>query len=261
MSSTDTNLNAQPSTRIHGYDVIRGFSVISMVLFHLSYDLAYIKGIAMPWFIGTWFQDFWRATIAWVFLVLAGIMVGYSRSNFKRAGKYLLVALVIWLATSIAMPSEAISFGIIYCMGASTLIAAVLELASFNKLGAQAHGAIAAALFALFILCLRVPQGTFGLQYYGGPFVGVPKELYNGWLSWLGFMSSDFFSADYYPIIPYSLLFLSGTCIGHIIKLKGAPVWLKNLHCKPLELIGRHALEVYILHQPVLLLICELIRL
>lgn len=246
-------------SRIHGYDTIRGFSVISMVGFHFCYDLAYIKGIALPWFVGTWFQDFWRATIAWAFLLLAGIMVSYSHSNFKRAGKYLFVAALIWLVTSLVMPSEAISFGIIFCMGASTLIAALFELTPLSKLSSLAYGILATVLFALFILCLRVPWGTFGLEYYGGPFVAMPKELYNGWSSWLGFMSADFFSADYYPIIPYTLLFLCGACLGHLIKTQGTPAWLRNLRCKPLEFIGRHALEVYILHQPLLLLICELI--
>lgn len=248
-------LNQHFITRIHGYDTIRGFSVISMVFFHFCYDLAYIKGFSMPWFSGTWFQDFWRATIAWTFLLLAGIMCSYSRSNLRRAGKYLLVALLIWLVTSYAMPSEAISFGIIYCMGASTFIAALLELTPLNKLSTTVYGVLAAILFVLFILCLHVPWGTFGLEYYGGPFVAVPKELYSGWFSWLGFMSADFFSADYYPIIPYTFLFLCGTCLGYIIKQKGCPARFANLTCKPLEFIGRHALEIYILHQPLLLLI------
>lgn len=259
--SLSTSKNISSNERIHGYDVVRGFSSLSMVGFHFCYDLTYIKGIPMPWFVGTWFQDFWRATIAWTFLLLAGIMVSYSRSNFIRAGKYLLVAALIWLVTSFAMPSEAISFGIIYCMGASTLIAALLELTPLSNLSSSAYGVLAALLFALFIPCLHVPWGTFGLEYYGGPYVDIPQALYNGWSSWLGFMSADFFSADYYPIIPYTLLFLCGTCLGHLIKAKGAPLWLRNLRSKPLEFIGRHALEVYVLHQPVLLLICELIRL
>lgn len=33
---------AKPNNRIHGYDVIRGFSVISMIGFHLCYDLVYL---------------------------------------------------------------------------------------------------------------------------------------------------------------------------------------------------------------------------
>lgn len=42
--------SAKPNNRIHGYDVIRGFSVISMVGFHLCYDLVYLYGVKLSWF-------------------------------------------------------------------------------------------------------------------------------------------------------------------------------------------------------------------
>lgn len=256
------NTQHSSNSRIHGYDVIRGFSVISMVLFHFCYDLAYINGLSMPWFVGTTLQNIWRASISWVFLVLAGIMCAYSRNNVKRGAKYLAVAILIWLVTSYAMPSEAISFGIIYCMAASTLITAALMWLG-NKLGLKATKPLLVlagfTCFVLFLLSLQVPWGSFGLGAFGGPTLPVPNVLYNGRLSWLGFMSSDFYSADYYPIIPYTLLFLSGASLGQIIKLHGAPAWLKDLRCAPIEFVGRHALEVYILHQPVLLLIAQFI--
>lgn len=251
------------SERIHGYDCIRGFSVISMVCFHLCYDLAYIKGLAMPWFVGTLFQSIWRASVSWVFLALAGVMCAYSCNNFKRAGKYALVALAVWLVTSFAMPSEAISFGIIFCMASSTFIGAVIEqfAGPVLKSAQTVTLALVTTLFmALFLLCLQVPYGSFGLGAFGGPAIAVPRAIYTSWLSWLGFMSEDFFSADYYPIIPYTLLYLAGLCVGHLIKQNGAPHWLKVMRCHPLEFIGQHALEIYVLHQPLLLLVMELIR-
>ena len=60
-------------TRVHVYDVVRGFSVISMVLFHLCYDLKFILGMDLGWFAPP-FQDIWRASIAWVFVFVAGGM-------------------------------------------------------------------------------------------------------------------------------------------------------------------------------------------
>lgn len=236
-----------------------------MMLFHFCYDLAYIRGLTLTWFVCTPLQSIWRASISWVFLFIAGIMCNYSHNNFQRSAKYLLVAALIWIVTSYAMPSQAISFGIIYCMGASTLITAclikALKLIGITGERKTKFCVACTAIFAvLFILCLQVPQGYFGFGVYGGPRIEVPKVLYNGWSSWLGFMSQDFHSADYYPIIPNTLLFLSGACIGYAVKLYGAHSWLRHLRCKPLEFVGQHALEFYILHQPVLLIICELIR-
>ena len=37
----------------------------------------------------------------------------------------------------------------------------------------------------------------------------------------------------------------------------GTPKVLKGLKCGPLEWVGRHAIEVYIVHQPVVLMLCQ----
>ena len=107
--------SAKQNNRIHGYDVIRGFSVISMIGFHLCYDLVYLYGVNLSWFRPP-LQDVWRASISWTFILIAGIMATYSRSNFKRGCRYLVVAAVIFLVTTVAAVDTPISFGIIYCM-------------------------------------------------------------------------------------------------------------------------------------------------
>lgn len=106
--------------RVRFFDSLRGLSVLSMVGFHLCYDLRYLAGLSLPWFQGT-FQNIWRATISWVFLFLAGVMSSYSRNNYRRAAKYGLFAFAIFAVTTIAAVDDAISFGIIFCMAACTL--------------------------------------------------------------------------------------------------------------------------------------------
>ena len=78
-------------------------------------------------------------------------------------------------------------------------------------------------------------------------------------MSWLGFPGPTFASGDYYPPLPYTLLYLAGVCIGRLVALRGEPTWLERLSCRPLEWVGRHALPVYVLHQPVLLAITMLV--
>mgnify|MGYP002275872846 CR=1 FL=1 len=69
--------------RVRFFDSLRGLSVLSMVGFHLCYDLRYLAGLSLPWFQGT-FQNIWRATISWVFLFLAGVMSSYSQIRSLR---------------------------------------------------------------------------------------------------------------------------------------------------------------------------------
>lgn len=49
--------------RIAVFDTLRGLTIISMVLFHATYDIAYIYGVALPWFTTGPFQNIWRCSI------------------------------------------------------------------------------------------------------------------------------------------------------------------------------------------------------
>ena len=265
------------SQRVRGYDVLRGFSVVSMVAFHACYDIVYLWDVRLGWFRSP-LQDVWRASISWCFLLIAGIMCSYSRNNLKRAIKYLVVAAIIWIATTLIAVDTPISYGIIYCMGFSSLLAWALnellhkiqDACEIEPDGLVSHQsndskpiklAIAAAtLFLAFLLTFEVPQGRLGLGSFGGPYISLPKCLYTTeMLNWLGFPGPSFASGDYYSPIPYSLLFLVGSTLGLYMKHQGVPSILNKIRCAPLEWIGRHALEIYAVHQPIVLALLTLV--
>ena len=238
--------------RVRAFDIVRGFSVVSMVAFHLCYDLRFISGVDLAWFAPP-LQDIWRASISWSFLFVAGCMSAHSRDNLSRAGRYGAVAGLVFLATTVAAVDAPISFGIIYCMAASTLVAWALARA-----GVAPRGRLAAAvLIVLFLALLGLPQGVVGL----GPLtLEVPAALYRtGWLAWLGLPGAGFVSGDYYPLLPYLMLYLAGGALAALWRERGYPAWAREARCAPLELVGRHALLVYVVHQPVLLTLSSLV--
>ena len=145
---TDDTTSASRSTRVHGFDVLRGFSVVSMVLFHFCYDIRYIAGLPLPWFQPP-LQDIWRCSISWTFVFIAGCMFAWSRDNLRRAGKYLLVAALVFLVTTIAAVDVPINFGIIYCMGSCTLISWALD-----RIGFKPQGVVAALVLFCGFICL-----------------------------------------------------------------------------------------------------------
>ena len=240
------------SGRVRAYDALRGLSVISMVGFHLCYDLVYLAGVEVSWFVSP-FMDIWRASISWTFLLIAGCMCAHSRSNLKRSGVYAVVALAIYAVTKLAAVDVPISFGIIYCMAACTFCAWMLERAHIVPEGPTC----AIVLFLVFLFVLPVTSGYVGL---GSLRIALPRALYDcGLLSWAGFPGPAFASGDYYPLLPYLPLYLTGSAIGHALKKHGYPTWAYGPVCPPLELVGRHALLVYALHQPLLLLVVGLV--
>ncbi|MGN0072046.1 MAG: heparan-alpha-glucosaminide N-acetyltransferase [Atopobiaceae bacterium] len=235
--------------RLRLFDIIRGFSVISMMGFHACYDLTAIFGVRLLWFAPP-FEDIWRDSISWTFLFIAGVMCSFSRSNLKRSGRYLALALAIWLVTTVAAVDTAINFGIIFCMGACTLIYALLQKAGFVPDGWKA----AIILLAAFFIFYGLPRGSLGFSPLSTP---LPKALYQvHGLAWLGIPGPGFASGDYYPVLPYLFMYLSGASLGKLWKRLGYPGSVLRIGCPPLEFVGRHPLAFYVLHQPAIIFIC-----
>ncbi len=254
LKTTDTSFNvsplhqgwSHPSGRVGLFDAVRGFSVTSMVLFHLCYDLVVLTSVSLFWFKPP-FEDIWRASISWTFLLVSGWMCSFSKNNLIRSLRYLLVAAAIFVVTSLAAIDDPINFGIIYCIGGATLIDALLE-----RVGLEPSGPLATTvLFVLFLACLHVPQGSFG---FPGFTAELPANLYAiSWFSWAGFPGPGFISGDYYPLIPYALIYGVGIAAGRTFLRTGYPAWFLRAQCRPLQWIGRHALAIYIVHQPIIL--------
>lgn len=228
--------------RVALFDLVRGFTIVSMCLFHLCYDLAYLYGVDMPWFADTLFQTVWRASISWTFLFLAGWMTSFSRSNLKRGLFYAAAALTVFIATSVASVDTPVTFGILFCMAASTLLYALAE----PLLRRVPAPVLLVAAVAVFAATYALPQGRY---------------TFDG-LSWLGFPSPTFTSGDYYPLLPYAFMYLAGAAAArwHAVRSGGAyPPWAYRDVCPPLAAIGRASLPIYLVHQPLILLVLSLV--
>lgn len=227
--------------RITVFDTIRGFTMLSMAGFHACYDLAYLYGWDMPWFTQTIFQDIWRASISWVFLFIAGWMCTLSRNNIKRAVKYAAAAFVVWVATTLVSADDSVNFGIMFCMAACT---ATFALARPVIAKVPSVWGIAICL-TLFALTWSIPKTVYPIPY----------------LAWLGFPGPDFVSGDYYPVIPFLFMYLAGFFAAHTTQEANyeAPGWAYANPIPALASLGRHALPFYLLHQPVIMGVLELI--
>ena len=228
--------------RIAFFDSLRGFTILSMIGFHASYDAAYLYGFSLPWFTDPLIQSIWRGSISWVFLLLAGWMTTFSRNNLKRGCVYAAAAFVVFIATSIAGVDTAVTFGILFCMAASTLLAAALKpVLEHIPSPAGLIGAL-----ALFALTYTVPQTRYAVSG----------------LSWLGFPSPTFTSGDYYPLIPFFFMYAAGIFSARWFSERhtaGYPAWMVNAHVPVLEQVGKLSLPIYLIHQPVLIVLFSVV--
>ncbi len=78
-----------------------------------------------------------------------------------------------------------------------------------------------------------------------------------------GIHSPSFWSVDYEPVFPWSGFVIAGIGIGGILYPGGlrAPAFprLPDSILSPLAVLGRHSLAIYLVHQPAILLILQII--
>ena len=230
-------------------DAVRAAAVINMTVFHLCYDIFAVFGL---------WEDFplslpvriWERLICITFIVISGISLNFTRRGYFRGIVVFLCGIAISAVMLIFMPDETIWFGVLSFLG----VAMIVTFAA-RKLLCRIPAAIGAAVsLALFMLGYGIPVGYIGIFSY--PLFGLPEALYSvRWLAFLGFPSKDFYSSDYFPVLPWIFLYVFGFMLWRMIKDRGLDKYLyKNVPV--LGFIGRHSLIIYMAHQPVLYGIC-----
>lgn len=240
----------QAKPRILILDLLRGFSILSMVAYHTMYDLVYMFGIKAQWYTGTP-GYIWQQSICWVFILVAGASLHYSRSVLRHGIVVCLCAAVLTLVTYFIMPNMLISFGVLHMLGLCMLLFAALR--GIPKKINPAIGFIFCAV--LFVLLKGVPAGFVGVLDY--PLLHLPRALYStAFLFPLGLPNASFVSSDYFPLVPWLFLFFAGYFAWALIKHKFSA---KQPGKNPLAFIGRHSIIIYMAHQPVIYGMCALV--
>ena len=240
--------------RYHLLDALRGFTLLSMIAYHGMFDLVELYQVPVGWFFRTP-GYVWQQSVCWTFILLSGFCWQLGRKPLRRGLVISAGGLVITAVTFIFLPSERILFGILTFTGAAMLVLIPLS-GMLSKVPSRA-GFSGSAL--LFFATRNVNRGTFGFE----PLVlgRVPEGLYRGpVMTALGFPEPGFFSGDYFSFFPWIFLYLCGYFLyGILMEQESVRRLLKKRTVRALEWTGRHSLLLYMLHQPVLLLVLELV--
>jgi uncharacterized membrane protein len=191
-----------------------------------------------------------------IFIIISGFCTRLSRNSVKRGLIVFGCALVVTFVTVpimhlIGFVGAEIYFGILHCLGICMIVTGLL-MPIIKKIDYRV-GAVVCIL--LFLLCYKIESGTlcFGL-------INLPDALYSSnILAPLGFHNNSFYSADYFPILPWIFMFLFGAFVGKIAVDEKLPDLMYKKHSKFLSFVGRNSLWVYLAHQPVLYAIMMII--
>lgn len=236
-SMSDAPDNAPGGGRIGLLDAWRTLAIAGMVVYHLLYDLALFGYMRWETFYAPGLNALQLFTCC-SFILLAGISSRFSRSNLRRGAVTLLCGFLVMAGAALA--GAPILFGILQFLGVSMLIYG-LAGRYLERLPALPAAAVCLALF-------------FAARYW------TRNTLVRArWLFPFGFLYEGFYSADYFPLLPWLFLFLLGAYLGGIIKKHADRPWLQTRVPAFLSWPGRHSLFIYMLHQPILYGLCMLI--
>ena len=237
--------------RFHLIDSLRGLALVNMTAFHLCYDIFVVYGGDLDWPKLTGII-IWERYICFSFILISGISLNFSRRAYRHALVVNACGLLITAVTAIAVPSQAVWFGILNGIGCSMLLAQALRRV-LERVNPFAGAAAALLLFAVFY---RLPDRFLG--FFSVPLLRLPDALYSfPPLAAVGLPADGFLSADYFPLIPWFFLFVCGFFLWRIIiRIKAERFFVKGLPA--LSFCGRHSLLIYMIHQPVLMGACAL---
>ena len=231
--------------RIWELDVFRGICILGMVLVHFIYDLVELYGI-IDWIYPAVFS-FVKDWGGVLFLLLSGVCATLGSRSVRRGLIVFACGLVCTAVTAgmyllgFAGKYIIIWFGVLHCLGLCMILWAPL-----NKLPPWALAVLGAVIIA----------AGFWTN-------GIRVEC--TWLFPLGLTYRGFSSSDYFPLLPNLGFFLLGSVIGRTLYRKKETL-LPQINAespvlKFLGFCGRQSLFIYLLHQPVLSLLCQVIAL
>lgn len=223
--------------RIYWVDQWRGLAIILMIVYHIAYYLGYLE---IRWIDQS--SLFWFLEVNFVrisFLLTVGISLYLSQKKYRhffdflkrhviRATKLFLIAMAITLATWFLDKANVVLFGILHLISFGIFLGAFLTRTAFFSI-----------LFGLLSF------------YLGVAFTSIQSN--NPYLMPFGITTPNFQTFDYFPLFPWIGFVFLGIAFAHLLDHFGLLKQSKNRpQLKNLEFMGRHALLIYLVHQPVL---------
>lgn len=212
-------------------DFLRGSAILSMIIYHVFFQLNFFGIYSVDVFNGWWY--IFARSIAIIFLLLVGISIVLSyrsrKSNFRnlyRGKIVMLVALGVSLVTFLTFPEYTIYFGVLH------FIAFMLLLSPFI---------VRLRSYPLVILSIV----SIAIGFWFKSLIVESKYLF-----WIGLRSSTFKTFDYFPLFPWLGVVFLGMFLGKIYYDNAKSLEFMNFNF--LNWFSRNSLLIYLIHNPII---------
>ena len=232
----------QNKNRIWELDALRGLAILCVIVIHFLFDLVYFFGLGIsfpPFYL--FVQNYGGV----VFVVLSGLCATLGSRSFRRGlivfGCGMLITLVTFVMWKMGMGGRdlVVRFGVLHLLGICMMLYPL-----FRRLPTAALAIIGVALV---VMGYAVQNVTVSAR----------------WLFPFGLMAEDFVSGDYFPLLPHLGWYLLGSCIGRTVYREKKTLlpgrFGESAFARFFCFCGRQSLLIYLLHQPLVYGLLELI--
>lgn len=244
-------------TRLNLIDTLRGFSIISMIIYHTVWIMnSFGYGVSTTTLYGP-LCTFWERTICMGFILISGFSFSLGKHHVKNSAITFGVGVVITAATCIFVPEIRIVFGVLTFLGSAGFIMIPVDklikslTQSKEKQEKLIFGLLALLACVLFILFYDIRHCNIGL--FGHTLLTMPDGLYHGYLmTYLGFLDKTFHSTDYFPLIPWLFLYFLGYFLEKLTRGTSLRERALTKGIPAISFLGRHSLLIYVIHPVVI---------
>lgn len=234
--------NSKP--RIWELDALRGVCILCVIVVHFLFDLSFFGGLDLTlpaWYV--FIQEYGGA----IFVVLSGVCVTLGSKSVRRGLIVFACGMLITAVTygmyrlGMSGADVVVKFGVLHLLGVCMLV-----YPAFKKLPPA----------ALTVLGLVIAITGYAIRG-----IIVPQR----WLFPLGLTYEGFTSSDYFPLFPQLGYFLIGAAIGKTAYREKRTLlpgsFQKTGIARFFCWCGRQSLFIYLLHQPIVYGLLELVLL
>lgn len=242
--------------RILEIDLLRGLAILLMMLHHLIFDLRYIVGLDVFAFQETvWFQQYLRLPVISIFILVSGVSSSFSRNNLRRGVRLLIASLILTGGSLLLNYITGENLGVIIFNVFHVLAVSIISYALLEKIF-QRQKKTENVRFRFFLLLLVLGSVLIFLPKILQQRIGLRSIVLN--MLFFAKYPAGYNLLDSMPLFPWLGFFLIGSALGLVLyrerkSLLPDPGPKTGQALSLLTFMGRNALWVYLLHQPIIL--------